>query len=102
MRSPARIVGHRLDRLVARRCERSGSSAARRRHAPAPSDATARIVASAQALLTTLDEAGRAQGPVPVRGTAEDEMVQPSEPAIFQREGLRLGRSDPGRSAPPS
>jgi hypothetical protein len=33
-----------------------------------PSDATARIVASAQALLTTLDDAGRARVPFPFEG----------------------------------
>jgi hypothetical protein len=54
-----------------------------------PTDATARIVAAAQALLTTLDEAGRAKVQFPFEGPQKTKWSNlPS--GIFQREGIRL------------
>ena len=54
-----------------------------------PSDATARIVAAAQALVTTLDEAGRAKVQFPFEGPQKTKWSNlPS--GIFQREGIRL------------
>src|SRR5436305_1959857 len=58
------------------------------------SDATARIVASAQALLTTLDESGRARLQFPFEGPQKAKWSNlPS--GIFQREGLRMGDLTP-------
>ncbi len=42
-------------------------------------EATARIVAAAQALVSTLDEAGRAKVQFPFEGDAEDTVVQPPD-----------------------
>lgn len=54
-----------------------------------PTDATARIVAAAQAVLTTLDEAGRAKVQFPFDGPQKTKWSNlPS--GIFQREGIRL------------
>src|SRR6185503_19750988 len=54
------------------------------------SDATARIVAAAQALLTTLDEAGRAKVQFPFEGPQKTRWSNLPSP-MFQREGLRVG-----------
>ena len=52
-------------------------------------DATARIVAAAQAVVTTLDEAGRAKVQFPFEGPQKTKWSNlPS--GIFQREGIRL------------
>ena len=54
-----------------------------------PSDATARIVAAAQAVLTSLDEAGRAKVQFPFEGPQRTKWSNfPS--GIFQREGVKL------------
>ena len=55
-----------------------------------PSDATARIVAAAQAVLTTLDDAGRTKVQFPVEGPQKTKWSNLPSP-MFQREGLRLG-----------
>ena len=53
------------------------------------SDATARIVAAAQALVATLDQAGRAKVQFPFEGPQKAKWSNlPS--GIFQREGIRL------------
>jgi hypothetical protein len=58
--------------------------------AATPADATARIVASAQALLKTLDDSGRAKVQFPFDGPQKTRWSNlPS--GIFRREGLRLG-----------
>jgi len=62
----------------------------------APSDATARIVAAAQALLTTLDEAGRAKVQFPFEGPQKTRWSNLPGP-MFQREGLRLGDLTPAQ-----
>jgi len=63
-----------------------------------PSEATARIVASAQTLLTTLDEAGRAKLQFPFEGPQKTRWSNlPS--GIFQREGLRLADLAPPQRA---
>src|SRR5215208_2784028 len=54
------------------------------------SDATARIVASAQALLATLDAAGRARVQFPFDGAQKNRWSNLPSP-MFQREGLRMG-----------
>ncbi len=54
------------------------------------SDATARIVASAQAFLETLDDAGRAKVQFPLDGPQKTKWSNLPSP-MFQREGLRLG-----------
>jgi hypothetical protein len=63
-----------------------------------PSDATARIVASAQALLTTLDDAGRAKVQFPFEGPQKTRWSNLPSP-MFQREGLRLGDVTPAQRA---
>jgi hypothetical protein len=60
------------------------------------SDATARIVASAQALLTTLDEAGRAKVQFPFEGPQKTRWSNLPSP-MFQREGLRMGDLTPAQ-----
>jgi hypothetical protein len=56
----------------------------------APSDATARIVGAAQAVLTALDEASRARVQFPLEGAQKTRWSNlPS--GIFKREGLRMG-----------
>jgi Protein of unknown function (DUF3500) len=62
------------------------------------SDATARIVAAAQALLTTLDAAGRAKVQFPFEGPQTARWSNlPS--GIFERQGLRLGDLTPAQRA---
>jgi Protein of unknown function (DUF3500) len=64
----------------------------------AASDTTARIVAAAQAVLTTLDEAGRAKVQFPFEGPQKARWSNlPS--GIFQREGLRMGDLTPAQRA---
>src|SRR5216110_2389720 len=61
-------------------------------------DATARIVAAAQAVLATLDEAGRAKVQFPFEGPQKARWSNlPS--GIFKREGLRLGDLTTARRA---
>src|SRR4051812_20644984 len=55
-----------------------------------PSEATARIVTAAQALLATLDDAGRAKVLFPFDGPQKARWSNLPSP-MFQREGLRLG-----------
>ena len=65
---------------------------------PAAADATARIVAAAQALLTTLDEAGRAKIQFPDDGPQKTRWSNlPS--GIFERQGLRMGDLTPPQRA---
>jgi hypothetical protein len=62
------------------------------------SDTTARIVAAAQAVLTTLDDAGRAKVQFPFDGPQKAKWSNfPS--GIFKREGLRLGDLTPPQRA---
>ena len=62
----------------------------------APSDTTARIVAAAQALLTSLDDAGRAKVQFPFEGAQKTRWSNlPS--GIFVREGLRVGDLTPAQ-----
>jgi hypothetical protein len=61
-------------------------------------DATARIVAAAQALLTTLDDAGRAKLQFPFEGPQKTRWSNLPSP-MFQREGLRLGDLTPVQRA---
>jgi hypothetical protein len=61
-----------------------------------PPDATARIVASAQALLTTLDEAGQAKVQFPFEGPQRTRWSNLPSP-MFQREGLRMGDLTPAQ-----
>src|SRR6266566_1285809 len=61
-----------------------------------PSDATARIVASAKAVLTTLDDAGRAKVQFPFEGPQKTRWSNLPSP-MFQREGLRLGDLTPAQ-----
>src|SRR6185369_15302133 len=58
--------------------------------AGAPADATARIVASAQALLGTLDEAGRAKVQYAFDSPQKARWSNLPSP-MFQRTGLRMG-----------
>ena len=63
-----------------------------------PSDTAARIVASAQAVLTTLDEAGRAKVQFPFEGPQKTRWSNlPS--GIFPRQGLHLGDLTPAQRA---
>ena len=61
-----------------------------------PSAATGRIVAAAQALLTTLDEAGRAKVQFPFEGPQKTRWSNLPSP-MFQREGLRVGDLTPAQ-----
>src|SRR5216117_3457343 len=54
------------------------------------SDVTARIAASAQALLTKLDDAGRAKVQFPFEGPQKTRWSNLPSP-MFQRQGLRMG-----------
>ena len=63
-----------------------------------PADATARIVAAAQALLTTLDEAGRAKVQFPFEGEQKTRWSN-LPTGIFKREGLRMGDLTPPQRA---
>jgi hypothetical protein len=63
-----------------------------------PSDATARIVASAQALLAALDGAGRSKVQFPYEGPQKTRWSNLPGP-MFQREGLRLGDLTPAQRA---
>ena len=92
MRSPIRIavtISLGVVGIVAATglAQRSGTSPA---SSPGtPSEATAGIAAAAQALLTTLDEAGRAKVQFPFEGPQKTRWSNlPS--GIFQREGIRL------------
>ncbi len=99
MRPPARIapiigLAYVLAIAAADRPQR-GAASSTASHATA-SDATARIVASAQALLATLDDAGRARVQFPLEGPQKTRWSNlPS--GIFQREGLRLGDLTPAQ-----
>ena len=92
MRSPIRIASIvSLGLFVAVGAAGFGQGGASSPAAPAaaPSDATGRIVAAAQALLATLDEAGRAKIQFPFDGPQKTKWSNlPS--GIFQREGIRL------------
>jgi Protein of unknown function (DUF3500) len=59
-----------------------------------PSDATSRIVASAQTLLKTLDDAGRSKVQFPFDGPQKTRWSNLPSP-MFQREGLRLADLTP-------
>src|SRR5882672_3449647 len=78
----------------------AASVAAQRSPSPpeptAAADATARIVASAQALLATLDEAGRAKVQFP-RDSPQKSRWSNLPTGIFKREGLRLGDLTPAQ-----
>ena len=70
---------------------------------PAPSNTsqvTARIVAAAQVLLTTLDDAGRSKVQFPFEGPQKTRWSNlPS--GIFERQGLRLGDLTRAADGPP-
>src|SRR6266498_1842580 len=66
--------------------------------ASSPADATARIVASAQMLLTTLDTAGKAKVQFPA-GSPQKTRWSNLPSGIFQRTGLRLGDLTAGQRA---
>src|SRR6476661_2273567 len=61
-------------------------------------DVTARIVASAEALLTTLDAAGRAKVQFPFEGPQKTRWSNLPTP-MFAREGLRIGDLTPPQRA---
>jgi hypothetical protein len=66
------------------------STAQRSTAAPPQADVTARIVASAQAFLTTLDDAGRAKVQFPFDSPQRTRWSNLPSP-MFQRTGVRLG-----------
>jgi hypothetical protein len=91
MRSSNRVlpaIGLTLIAVAVTALAQRGTGTAPAAHAPA--DATARIVASAQAVVATLDEAGRAKLQFPFAGP---QMTKWSNlpTGIFKREGVRLG-----------
>ena len=74
------------------------SATAPRPAAGAAAEATARIVAAAQAVLTSLDEAGRAKVQFPYDSPQKSKWSNfPS--GIFQREGVRLADLNPAQRA---
>ena len=92
MRSPARIVSTITLALVV--ALTATGLAQRGRTPPASSsgsasDATARIVAAAQAVVATLDEAGRAKVQFPFEGPQRTKWSNLPSP-MFQRDGIRL------------
>jgi hypothetical protein len=90
------FLGLALAVAVSRAAQRGASAAA----SPSVSaaDATARIVAAAQALLTTLDDAGRAKTQFPFEGRQKTRWSNlPS--GIFERQGLRMGDLTPTQRA---
>ncbi|MEO6235709.1 MAG: DUF3500 domain-containing protein [Vicinamibacterales bacterium] len=99
MRSPVRlVVAVALGLLVTVTArgvaQRAGTSPAAR--PAAASDATARIVTAAQALLATLDEAGRAKVQFPYDSPQKNKWSNlPS--GIFQRDGVRLADLTPAQ-----
>ena len=77
------------------------AAVAQRAGSPAPAgsgDATARIVAAAQAVLKTLDDAGRAKVQFPFEGPQKTRWSNLPSP-MFQREGLRLADIAPAQRA---
>jgi hypothetical protein len=81
----------------------SAASVAQRGGKPAaaagsPADATARVVAAAQALVATLDEAGRAKVQFPFEGEQKTRWSN-LPTGIFKREGLRVGDLTPPQRA---
>ena len=64
--------------------------------APGAAEATARIVKAAQAVVATLDEAGRAKVQFPFEGPQKTQWSNLPSP-MFQREGLRLGDLAPAQ-----
>jgi hypothetical protein len=64
--------------------------------ASAPADATAAIVKAAQALLTTLDDAGRAKVQFPFDGPQKTRWSNLPSP-MFERQGLRLADLTPAQ-----
>jgi hypothetical protein len=63
-----------------------------------PADATARIVAAAQALVSTLDEGGRAKLQFPFEGPQKTRWSN-LPTGIFERQGLRMGDLTPPQRA---
>jgi hypothetical protein len=68
----------------------SAAGLAQRNAAPAPADATARIVAAAQAVLATLDAAGKAKVQFQSGDAAQRTRWSNLPSPMFQRQGLRL------------
>jgi hypothetical protein len=64
----------------------------------AQADVTARVVASAQALLSSLDAAGKSKVQFPFEGPQKTRWSNLPSP-MFQREGLRLGDVTPAQRA---
>ncbi len=100
MRSPVRIapilwLGLFLAIAATGLAQRSGTSTP---SPGTPSDATARIVAAAQALLTTLDDAGRAKVQFPFEGPQKTKWSNLPSP-MFQRAGLLLADLTPAQRA---
>ena len=74
-------------------------AAPQRGTAPAPADATARIVTAARALLATLDEAGKAKLQFAFDDAAQKKRWSNLPSPMFAREGLRLGDLTPPQRA---
>src|SRR5205823_14235313 len=65
----------------------------------APADATARIVSAAQAVLASLDEAGRAKVQCRFDDAAQKTRWSNLPSPMFQRDGLRMGDITPAQRA---
>jgi hypothetical protein len=81
----------------------AATASAQRSARPAPAasnaaDATAKIVAAAQALVKTLDEAGRGRVQFPYEGPQKTRWSN-LPTGIFERQGLRLGELTPPQRA---
>ncbi len=100
MPSPARIASVLAFTLIV--AVAATGLAQRGGTAPSPpassSDAGARIVAAAQALLASLDDAGRAKVQFPFEGPQKTRWSNLPSP-MFQRQGLRLGDVTPAQRA---
>ncbi len=101
MHSPVRIASLACIALcvtVAATVLAQRSASSRPTSTSTPADATARIVASAQALLSTLDAAGRAKVQFPLDGPQKTKWSNLPSP-MFQRDGLRMGDLTPTERA---
>src|SRR6266568_7392066 len=101
MRSPVRILSIIALGLFVAVTATGLAQRGRTSSAPSPgtaSDATARIVAAAQAVLSSLDDADRARVQFPFEGPQKTRWSNlPS--GIFQRQGLRMGDVTPAQRA---
>src|SRR6188472_1997207 len=87
------LVGFVVGGFAAGLAQRAGTQTA----TPAPAAATARIVAAANAVVATLDAAGKAKVQFAFDDAAQKTRWSNLPSGIFKREGLRLGDLTPAQ-----